>query len=97
MENEYWHSFTDSENRVVRVSGKHTYDPVSQIVTYYILREWHCEAKTSVIKLRYSRLEELLALFDRKGFMVKSIYGGLKNEKWEKNSPQIVMVCSIKS
>jgi hypothetical protein len=59
-------------------------------------REGADHSSTTVIKLRYSSLEELLILFDRKGFIVKEVYGDLDKKRWEKNGLKIVMVCVVK-
>lgn len=94
---EYWHDFKDHERVTVRVEGKQSYDPHTQLMIYITKRIWPDHETVSEIQIRFTGYDELMALLTEAGFVVTHVYGDVDQSPYHKNSPSIIPVCQLAS
>ncbi len=94
---EFWHAYTDTQGRTVRVSGTQTYDHVAQILHWTTHRRWlegnRERVRTTRIAVRYTFPQELAGLLHYNGFEVLRQYGDWSLEPLNRDSPNIILVC----
>lgn len=94
---EFWNRFQDQEEEDVQVYGKQHSDNSHQIVTFMTKRVWKNKETTTTIHLRFTAYDQLVKLLSQTGFMVNQVYGDDKKAPFQKNSPSIIPLCSLKS
>ncbi|MBY0281940.1 MAG: class I SAM-dependent methyltransferase [Alphaproteobacteria bacterium] len=95
-EPEYWHSFKDQQGIKVDVYGWYTYNPLSQIATFYTIRKWPDHSQNTTISLKYTYLHELKALLSREGFEIINVFSYFKGQLWNHESERIVIISRLK-
>lgn len=91
---EYWHEFNDFSGLTVRVFGKQAHDPANQIVTYLTKRIWPEHETNTIVKLRYTDLNELTKLLDMTGLRPLNVYGDYNKSEFVPSSKSIIVVCT---
>jgi SAM-dependent methyltransferase len=92
-----WLHYTDAQGNEVRVTEVREYDHVAQVLIYTLWRRWQTPAgpqeRTTRIALRYTFPQELKALLEYNGFIVRAQYGNWDKSPLDKASPTIITIC----
>lgn len=94
---EYWHSFQDHNGEDIQVFGQQKSDLSHQIVTYTTKRVWKNKETATIIQLRFTPYDHLMKLLSQAGFVIREVYGDDKKTPFQKKSPSMVPVCTLKS
>lgn len=93
---EFWHSFQDVAGEEVQVYGTQQPDLPRQIVTYTTKRVWKNKETTTTIQIRFTPYDQLIKLLVQAGFEILDAYGDDKKIPFQKESPSIVPLCTLK-
>ena len=93
-----WFTYTDAQGHEVRVSGRQTYDPVTQIRTETAVRRWadadgREQKRVAPLALRLTLPDELELLMDENGLMVVERYGDFDRSPLSDSSRHIILLC----
>lgn len=92
---EFWHSFKDHTSEEVKVYGKQKYNEADHTVTYTTKRVWQNKEKTTTLKLRFTKKEQLEQLIEQSGLTVDYFYGDDQMREFTNQSPSIITVCKL--
>ena len=93
---EFWHNFTDLNGNIVHVFGKQQYDSLKKIMLYTTKRVWPTSETISEISLKFTEVDELIKLFDKNGFDILHIYGGVDKKPFDATSSAMILLCRLK-
>lgn len=95
-----WFSYTGEDGREVRVSGRQTYDPATQVRTEIAVRRWtdsggrHHE-RVAPLSLRLTSPEELATLVHESGLSIAERYGDFDQSPPTGGSRFALFVCRL--
>jgi SAM-dependent methyltransferase len=92
---EFWHDFIDPGGQLVKVYGKQTYHPSTDIVCYTTKRIWSDAETITDIELRFTSLETLEVNLEKLGFDVMNRYGDFHKNPYSDTSENIILVCRV--
>ncbi len=98
---EEWYTIQDDKGRTIKVSGYQTYDELSQVVTETAIRRIKAaDGNESILEAplrkRYTFPQEMEALLDANGFIIKERYGGPDRSALTSASMFMVYICAKK-
>jgi len=91
---EFWHSFTLPDGRIVDVSGIETYDPPTGVMHYRTIRTGRADGRRreTSLRIKFTAPNDLRRLARLSGLQIDRLYGDFQGGPLTPDSAEIVVV-----